>query len=58
MTHYKGRSTIKEIMDLPNRIFHGLYVLTIRKLSTDEGVQEEVAQEIEEKIEEGGMSIG
>ena len=52
MIHYKGKTTFSEILEMPNRLFHRLYVSLLNKLSTEEGQQEFAQQELVDKIEE------
>lgn len=52
MTQYKGKATITEVLEMPNRLFHKLYVSLLKKLSTEEGQEEVAGQQFIEKIEE------
>ena len=50
---YKGRISISEAVHLPNRMFHGLYVAAMRKLSTEEGAEALASEHVMDAIEEG-----
>lgn len=52
MTQYKGKATITEVLEMPNRLFHKLYVSLLKKLSTEEGQKEAAQEQLVEKIEE------
>lgn len=52
MEHYKGRTSITEIMEMPNRLFHTLYVTLLKKLTTDEGQEKLATEELEEQLQE------
>ena len=52
MGYYKGRSSIQEVIDMPNRLFHTLYANLLRKLSTPEGQEQAATEKVVEEIEE------
>lgn len=52
MNYYKGKVSFSEVLEMPNRLFHRLYVSLLKKLSTEEGQKEIAEQEVVEKIEE------
>ena len=54
MSNYKGKSSILELMEMPNWMFHGLYVKMVQRLSTDEGRKEAGAETLIEGLT-GGM---
>lgn len=52
MNYYKGKLSFTEVLEMPNRLFHRLYVTILKKLSTEEGQKEIAEQEVKDKIEE------
>lgn len=52
MNYYKGKASFTEVLEMPNRLFHRLYVALLNKLSTDDGQKEMAQQELVDKIEE------
>lgn len=52
MQFNKGKCTYTEVLNMPNRLFHGLYVRLINRLSTDEGQKQIAQEEMSEAIEE------
>jgi hypothetical protein len=40
-------------MNLPNRVFHGLYVRAIERQSTESAAMEEAVEEMQEQVEGG-----
>ncbi len=52
MEYYKGRTTINDVFEMPNRLFHTLYISLLKKLTTDEGQKELANNELEEQIQE------
>lgn len=58
MDYNKGKCTYTEVYEMPNRMFHTLYVRLIKKLSTENGKNEIIENEIQEKLEEEVSNIG
>ena len=53
LAHYKGRTTISELLALPNRVFHGIYAICYNKALTEEGKKELAGEELMDNLEEG-----
>lgn len=53
MSNYKGRATISEIMNMPNWLFHGLYSIMVKRLSTEDGQKDKAVETLVEGITEG-----
>lgn len=53
LAHYKGRTSITELMSLPNRTFHGIYAICYSKALTEEGKENLAAEEMMDSLEEG-----
>lgn len=49
--HFKGKTTINELRSMPNRLFHLLFMNSVKKLSTDEGKKEEANKAVAEAFE-------
>lgn len=49
---FKGRASIGEIINLPNRIYIGLLNIKQKELMTSEGAKAQEAQLMEDEIEE------
>ena len=52
MQFNKGKTTYTELMDMPNRLFHSLYVKTINKYNSEQGLKEAAGEELMETLEE------
>lgn len=52
MNYCKGKVSFTEALEMPNRLFHRLYVSLLNKLSTKEGEEEITQEQVIEKIEE------
>lgn len=52
MVHYKGKVSFTEVIEMPNRLFHRLYVSLLKKLSTEDGQKEAAQEQLVEKLEE------
>lgn len=52
MGYYKGKTSIQEVINMPNRLFHTLYTNLIKKLSTPEGQEQVSTERTVEEIEE------
>ena len=53
LAHYKGRVTVSEMLNLPNRVFHGIYAICYNKALTDDGQENLAAEEMMDNLEEG-----
>ena len=51
--HFKGRASIEQLMNLPNRVFHGLYAICYKKALTEEGKEDLATEELMDNLEEG-----
>lgn len=53
LAHLKGRTTITELLALPNRVLHGLYAICYNKALTEDGQEDLAAEEMMDNLEEG-----
>lgn len=52
MDHYKHKFSFNEVLDMPNRLFHTLYISLTKKLATDSGKKELADKALTDSIEE------
>jgi hypothetical protein len=50
MTHYKGRISLTEAMNLPMRMYHGFYYRLYKQQSTEEGQKQIQAETIQDMV--------